>query len=561
MTTIKTAHLTQAFNYLSEAILLTDAQGKILYANPFLISQYQLEDRPLKGDDVTAVLQVRQHQADANIITLSSRQNWRGQALFLVGEGLPDIVRVEVDRVEDGQGKVSNLIIRLTERDSAAQDTAVLQELAYKDELTGLANRTLFNQLLEHELSQSRRDKKRFALLFIDLDKFKQVNDSLGHDAGDLLLCTIAERMQKTLRKSDVIARLGGDEFVVIMHDVKDSDTVARVAEKVIRQVQKPVISGPHRMDVGCSVGISLYPDNGNDAEHLLHFADVAMYRAKQQGGANYYYFSEELNKELKDIRLMEEQLSYGLRDKQFVPYFQPLIDRRNNQLVGIECLARWQHPHKGMLQPMAFIPVASKLGLVTDILEQVLDHAFANLQQWHNQLDRLIPLSINITSQQFYQHQTFDMLKVLLKRHHLSADAVRIEVTESTLQEKGDGLIERLQKVSTAGFSITLDDFGTGYSSLRYLQQLPVDTLKIDRSFVRNLDNNPHDKIIVKAIIQLAHTLGIEAVAEGVETASQCQFLEQNHCHIMQGFYFSQALPASEFDAYVDGLALNPVT
>ncbi len=342
------------------------------------------------------------------------------------------------------------------------------------------------------------------------------------------------------------------------MNNVKDSETVAKVTEKLIREICKPVKSGANVIGVGCSVGISVYPDNGKTAEQLLQQADAAMYRAKHQGGNNYCYFSDALNQELQDIRLIEQQLSVGLAQSQFVPYFQPVIDKRLNKIVGIECLARWHHHERGVIGPLEFLPIAMRTGLLHQIFEQVLSKAFSAVKRWGQSSQHIIPLSINIASKQFYQQNTFDLIDELMKIHDLSAEHIRIEVTESTLQESGAELIEGLKRIRLAGFSITLDDFGTGYSSLRYLQQLPVDTLKIDGSFVRNLDNNPHDKVIVKAIIQLAETLDIVAVAEGVENQAQSKFLSNNNCHIMQGFLFSPALPEDNIMAFIQDFSMD---
>ncbi len=548
-----------AYQYLSEAILLTDEAGKIRNANPAFLAEFDVDLRLILDRDISAILLESTKQMDARLIQSEIEQNghWSG-LVELKSQTQKSVSRfVQVDTVKTPQGGVLCHVARFSQPSESQEGNAALQEMAYRDELTGLANRALFNQLLKHEVSQSQRQKTQFALLFIDLDGFKQVNDNVGHDAGDVLLCAIADRLEKSLRKSDVVARLGGDEFVVIMNNIKDSETVANVAEKIIRQIRKPVSSGPNIVEVGCSIGISIYPENGLDADNLVHHADVAMYRAKQQGGANYFYFSEELNRELQDNKRMERDIITGLSKNQFVPYFQPLIDQRNGKLVGIECLARWIHPDNGLRTPIEFIPAAKKVGLIHEVLGQVLEQAFTHLGDWHNKLGCLVPLSVNVTSRQFYQQQTIDSMLNLLKTNNLSADAIRIEVTESTLQEKGDALIEQLRRISHAGFSITLDDFGTGYSSLRYLQQLPVDTLKIDRSFVRNIDNNPHDKVIVKAIIQLAQTLGIEAIAEGVESETQRLFLMDNHCHIMQGYLFSPALPADRFNQYLENFLI----
>lgn len=557
--TIDFSSFEMAFDFLSEAVVIVDKDGKIRYLNPAFSQQLSYPVDRLLGLPVTTIQGDKQKTADNKfaLANIYRTGGWQGRVYMIDGEQQEVEQLLQVDRVLNKQNLPICFILRFNSIVNEQESNGALLELAYHDELTGLANRALFNQLLAHEITQSSRNQKRFALLFVDLDGFKHVNDTLGHDAGDLLLCTIAERLEKSLRKSDVVARLGGDEFVVIMNNIIEADTVANVAEKIIRQVHKPVHSGPHILEVGCSIGIAIYPDNGKESEEIMHHADIAMYRAKQQGGSSYFYFSDELNKELQDTRKMEEQMSLGLSSSQFVPHFQPLLDQRSSEIVGIECLARWEHPEKGLMSPIEFIPVAKKVGLMHDILTQVMDKAFEQLQYWRTHFHCNVPLSVNIASNQFYQQQTFDQLSVLLKKHNLNAEAIKIEVTESTLQQKGQNLIEQLKRISHAGFSITLDDFGTGYSSLRYLQQLPVDALKIDRSFVRNIENNPHDKIIVKAIIQLAQTLGIQAVAEGVETAEQKRFLIENECFIMQGFLFSPALPGDEFNKYLQSLNL----
>ena len=554
---VQLSHFKTAYEPLSEAILLIDDGLTVCFANKAFTHQFEITADAIVGNSANSIF--LDEQGHSSWPTLPAVSGNHFQNMFVStgenGDSVP--VNITIDQFQSDESN-DFYVVRLERSSIETQTNQVLKQLAYRDELTGLANRALFQQLLEHEISQAKRQQTKFAVLFIDLDRFKDVNDIYGHDVGDFLLYEIAQRLQKNLRKSDVIARLGGDEFVVLMHNIKDSETVANVAEKLIRELHKPVVSGAHRISVGCSVGISLFPENSLEASHLLQHADVAMYRAKQQGGDNFYYFSEEMNREIKDARELEQQIRDSLSGQHFLPFFQPLIDQRTGLLVGIECLSRWQHPERGLLNPMEFIPVAKKAGLMPEILHQVLDGAFAQLRQWHEKMGCFVPLSVNITSKQFYQIETFEELSALLKNHDLTSDAIRIEVTESTLQERGDGLIELLKRVSNAGFSITLDDFGTGYSSLRYLQQLPVDTLKIDRSFVRNLENNPHDKIIVKAIIQLAQTLGIEAVAEGVETEAQKEFLRGNQCHIMQGFLFSQALSAEDFDNYIDQLTLD---
>ncbi|MEP4892067.1 MAG: EAL domain-containing protein [Aliiglaciecola sp.] len=545
--------LSKAYEFLPDPTGLVDDSGNLLFSNTAFLQ--------IIGDNQTS--QSTGSLQDIFLLRQSNTNKWQG----VLNEALAEACTVEVmiagkskqlvccslhlsPIVDDG--RFICFLARLTDKSVDSLPDESLTTLAYRDSLTGLANRYLFSQLFDHEISQSQRLSKRFAVLFLDLDKFKLVNDSMGHDAGDALLCAVAERLQKSLRKSDLIARMGGDEFAVIMSNIKDTETVSKVCEKLIREVKKPLRSGTNVMEVGCSIGVSIYPDNADTAESLLQHADAAMYRAKHDGGNRFQFFSDALNQELNDIRVVEQELQLGLQENQFVPYFQPVFDLRTNRVVGVECLARWQHPTRGVLAASEFISVAEKKDLIREVFNQVLTKAFEQIDHWTLSLNERIPLSINISNRQFYQHNTFDLIDSLIKQYQVPADAIRIEVTESTLQESENDLLERLTRIKTSGFSITLDDFGTGYSSLRYLQQLPVDTLKVDRSFVRNLDNNPHDKIIVKAIIQLAETLGIAVVAEGVESKLQSDFLAQNKCFIMQGYLFSQPLSSDDFETFM---------
>ncbi|GAC14647.1 sensor domain-containing protein [Aliiglaciecola lipolytica] len=547
------AQLCAAYQYLPDPIGLIGNEGQLLFANDAFARQIEVEDSADTNDSLEEMFLLRQFDSQnwKSILQSAQQEPWTGDVV--VAHKLNSLVTCSLHLIpiKNDNGFIC-FIAKLSVKSINSMPDENLAQLAYRDSLTGLANRFLFSQLFDHEISQSQRQKKRFAVLFVDLDKFKQVNDNMGHDAGDAMLCAIAERLQKSLRKSDLVARMGGDEFAVIMSNIKDSETVAKVTEKLIREIKKPVKSGANVMEVGCSIGISIYPDNAQTAEELLQHADAAMYRAKHDEQLHYQFFSDALNQELLDLRVVEQELQLGLSENQFVPYFQPVIDLHTNKIVGVECLARWHHPKRGILTAMDFIGVAEKKGVIKEIFNQVITQAFEYAVGWTESFKERLPLSINISSKQFYQQNTFDLIDQLIEKYQLCADAIRIEVTESTLQESGAGLIERLKRIKTSGFSITLDDFGTGYSSLRYLQQLPVDTLKIDRSFVRNLDNNPHDKIIVKAIIQLAETLGIMVVAEGVENKLQSDFLVQNNCHIMQGYLFSEALSHQDFETFL---------
>ncbi|WP_051275303.1 putative bifunctional diguanylate cyclase/phosphodiesterase [Aestuariibacter salexigens] len=551
--TARFADFETAFSFLGEPIVAIAPDARIVFVNPAFITAFGGEADALRGRHLNHILADKNDNYAVNAVLahLAEFGRWNGSLWFNGSEPDADAVmrQVDIDSVHTDASTVRYLI-RINQRHMQDDYQAALREMAYQDELTGLANRALFRQILSYELAQAQRQKNQFALLFIDLDGFKQVNDSYGHDAGDMLLCRLAERMTSSLRKSDVVARMGGDEFVVIMNNVQDSDTVATVAEKLIREIQKPVTLGSLSLEVGCSIGISIYPGNGESAEQLLNSADAAMFRAKAQGGSHYFYFTDALNKELQETRVLEQEIAQGIAEKQFSPYFLPIYDTALETVIGLECLARWEHPERGVLSPLAFLPVATKAHLINGVLEQVLDKAFAHYAKWLNTLSVKLPLSINVTSRQFYQQDTFDVLNRLLDKHNLDADGLRIEVTESTLQQNGEVLLEKLGETKRNGLSIHLDDFGTGYSSLKSLQNLPISAIKIDRSFVRNLENNPTDRLITRAMIQLSHSLDIEVVAEGVETEVQKAFLMDNGCHLMQGFLLSEPVAADKVAA-----------
>ncbi|TDF42080.1 EAL domain-containing protein [Alteromonadaceae bacterium M269] len=545
----------QIFELSNEAVLVTDTEFNIQYVNPRFEARMNVSHESLIESSVLDMVLLDGNPPCGEDIQggLDEQNTWLGPLNPLVKKS--DSVRYQLRfKALFEAGLLSGYLITLLEEQSkpSQSDQSKLHHLAYHDELTGLSNRALFQQMLEHEINRSHRHGNKFAVLFIDLDRFKQVNDSLGHDAGDKVLCEVADRLKYILRKSDVIARRGGDEFVVILNQLQDSEVVAGVVDKLIREISKPISMGTQEANIGCSVGISLFPDNGETSEALLQHADIAMYRAKNQGGKSYFYFSDEMSQEINDQLSLENMLRLGIERSEFVPFYQPILDVRSGETIGLECLARWQPEDKGTLNPIEFLPVLKKMGLLHKVFLQIMEKSIADLCHWKEQYHIEIPLSVNISSQQFCAQETFEQMASMLDKSGLKTGTVNIDITESTLQENGDCLIEKLRWVQDTGFCVALDDFGTGYSSVKYLQELPLDTLKIDRSFIRNIENNPHDKVIIKAIIQLSKTLDIEVTAEGVETKEQKEFLERNDCFLMQGFYFSPAVEAQKIPQLV---------
>jgi diguanylate cyclase (GGDEF)-like protein len=379
--------------------------------------------------------------------------------------------------------------------------------------------------------------------VFVDLDRFKYINDTLGHDVGDRLLQVMAERLTSAVAESDTVARLGGDEFVLLLHGQAGPDTVSLVLEQLLPKIAAPLRYGQSDLEVTCSIGVALYPDDGSDPATLLKHADSAMYRAKEQGRNNFQFFTEDLNKAIKERFVLESQLRRALERGQFELHYQPRIDLATRKIIGAEALIRWHLPGHGMVSPGTFIPVAEEIGLIGPISEWVLQTACAQNQRW---LEAGFPcvVSVNISPQQFRGDNLVPLIAGVLSDTRMDARCLEIEITESTVMHAGERMVEMLHGIKKLGVHISVDDFGTGYSSLSYLKRFPVDRLKVDRSFVQHIAD-ADDAVIVRAIIALGHNLGLKVVAEGVETEEQIEFLRANGCDELQGYFFSKPVSA----------------
>lgn len=441
--------------------------------------------------------------------------------------------------------------IRHSRRDLQAQKDA-LDYMAHHDALTGLANRTLFNDRLHHALQHASRDGSRVAVLFVDLDHFKKVNDALGHNTGDKVLNIITNRLTRCLRAEDTLARQGGDEFTLLIEGLSTPEQAAEVARKILRAVSRPLRVEQTELYISCSIGISLYPDHGNGINELLMQADAAMYQAKNEGRDDYHFFSTELTQQARERVSLEAQLRSGLEAGQLEPYFQPQIDATTGELIGFEALARWQHPEQGMISPARFIPLAESTGLIHALDLAIIRQAMLQFAGWYRQ--GLTPgiLSVNLTVRHFQQHDFLDILLQLIDETGFRPEWLEVEVTESQLMTKPEAAIEMLRRIQSGGIRIALDDFGTGYSSLSYLKRLPITKLKLDQSFVRDLPDDEEDVSITCAVIALADSLGLEIIAEGAETAAQVEFLLAHGCRQIQGFFYSRPLPAAAAERFM---------
>lgn len=458
--------------------------------------------------------------------------------------------RVE-ERTQDLKKTNIQLQQEIAERKSVEKELIIHKEhlvrLAHYDNLTSLPNRVFFNEMLTKTLSHAKRHKKTLAILFIDLDRFKTINDALGHPMGDLVLKEIAARFTTVLRAGDVLARLGGDEFIILLNDIAHPKYASPVAEKLLQLCAEPIKISAHEFFITTSIGIATFPTDGTSLEDLLKNADMAMYKAKKSGGGVYQYYTKEMNLEAHEHIQLEASLRKALTNNEFVLYYQPKLNLSDGQIKGVEALIRWENPELGMISPAKFIPLAEETGLIMPIGEWALREACRANKSWQMQGFNPISVAVNLSPKQF-RHQDIDQLVAkVLADTGLDPQYLEIEITETAVMDNVESAINRLKEIKAMGVEISIDDFGTGYTSISYLKQFSVSILKIDQSFVKGLPENPDDVAITIAVIALAHSLGIKVVAEGVETPEQLQFLADHDCDLVQGYYLSPPLPEAK--------------
>ena len=432
----------------------------------------------------------------------------------------------------------------ITERKEAEE---VINFQAYHDLLTHLPNRALLKDRLSLAITHARRNKRKLATMFLDLDRFKLVNDTLGHNMGDRVLKAVASRLQSCLRKGDTLSRFGGDEFTLLLPEVRTRDDVVVIAEKILDRLNDPFVIDGHELFVGASIGIAMYPEAGESGESLVQNADIAMYHVKSRGKNGYQFFSEEMNHEFSTRLNLERELRNGLIQGEFEVYYQPQVSLETGSITGVEALVRWRHNIRGLINPNEFLPLAEETGLVLQIDEYVQRQAFHDVAAWHRAGLGELRVSVNLTATQIEQEGFVERFVANLDASGLPARFVKLEITESTLMQDIEVIVPKLKQIRSLGAHIAIDDFGTGYSSLSYLQQFPINTLKIDRSFVCDIRAEQGGASIVDAIVAMARGLKLDLVAEGVENRTQLRYLQKQGCEEVQGFIFSPAVPAPE--------------
>jgi diguanylate cyclase (GGDEF)-like protein len=451
--------------------------------------------------------------------------------------------------VFEGRPAVMGTLLDITDR---KRSEAQIVEQALNDPLTRLPNRIRFMERLESELAQARRHARKLAVVYLDLDGFKFINDNWGHSIGDSLLQSLALRLKRSVREVDTVARIGGDEFVILMPDVRRTDDMSGVAQKLLSAVDRPFQLEGKTLQVTTSIGVALYPEDGENAEGLLRNADAAMYRAKDLGRNSFQLCTPELTALAVERLGLQNGLQAALDEEQLFVEYQPIVSLQTGRTVALEALARWQHPHRGLVSPATFIPVAEETGMILAVGEWVLRSACRQLAEWHRTGLPELRIAVNFSARQFRERSLVHVVQSALTEANLEPRHLEAEITESVAMEGAEIVVANLNMLRSIGVGISIDDFGTGYSAMSYLKRYPVTTLKIDRSFVMDLATNPADAGIVRAIVEMAHGSQLGVIAEGVETKEQFQHLQQYGCDEMQGFWVSQPMGIADAGAFL---------
>lgn len=546
-------HLQATLRSISDGVISSDVEGRITYFNPAAERLTGWSCDEALGHPVAEVLVVVRDISSRTLRKPAPEDKLHPHATeMLLQQRNGDMLPVEVIAVNLSDAHGENLGILTTVRDMSTI-RALTTKLGYQashDPLTGLPNRTFLREQLENELACAERDDTRLALLYLDLDMFKDVNDMLGHSVGDELLREVAKRLEHGVRESDTVCRLGGDEFLVLLVDFKPLSYLGELGEKLARHLRAPFVLGPDTVELSTSIGISVFPEDGRDAETLIKHADTAMYHAKACGRNNVQFFSPEMTLRASERYELESDLRKAIGRHQLSLYFQPQISLRSGGIIGAEVLLRWHHPTRGLIPPSRFIPVAEQSGnLMLSIGDWVLEQACQQARAWRDAGKGSLRLSVNVSMSQLRNDSFHQHVEKLLKQFQLSPDQLQLEMTESIIMSDVAGAKEHIRQLKNLGVQIAVDDFGTGYSSLSYLKDLPVDELKIDQSFLRNIGQDTDNAAIVKAVIAMGQSLNLRVIAEGVEGQAAVDFLTTNDCEAAQGYFYSEAVNSAAFE------------
>ncbi|MDH4945019.1 EAL domain-containing protein [Sulfurimonas sp. C5] len=545
--------LTQALEQSPNSTVITDINGVIEYVNDAFVSTtgYSKDEAFGKPPSILKSGKTADETYRTMWKTITAGKEWQGEFINKRKDGSEYIEFIKILPVFASDGSISNYMAVKEDITEKKQTEERIYYLANFDTLTGLANRYQLMERLGYMISSAKRNNEQLAVIFLDLDQFKNINDTLGHSVGDLLLTKISERIISVLREIDTVARLGGDEFMLILPDT-NAVGASNVSQKVLSIIEQPIQIRNNELIVSASIGIAIYPDDGRDKETLIKNADAAMYKAKQFGRNQYAFFTKEMQQQsVRNLQLTNE-LHYAIERKQFYLVYQPQINIQNNTLIGAEALLRWKHPELGEISPAEFIPLAEDSGMILAIGEWVLRQAIMQTKIWNEQNDILITMAVNISAVQFRLPNLPKMVIEVLEEIGLDPSYLELELTEGIAMQNPEYAIHTISKLDEYGIKMAIDDFGTGYSSLSYLKKFKISKLKIDQGFIRDICTDPDDRAIVSATISLAKSLGLKTIAEGVETEEQLNYIKMQQCDMVQGYFFSKPLRVEEFQAYI---------
>ncbi|MFT5760531.1 MAG: diguanylate cyclase (GGDEF)-like protein/PAS domain S-box-containing protein [Alteromonadaceae bacterium] len=543
------------FQTATEAVMINDANNLIVAVNDAFTLITGYSEAEVLGEN--PILLSSGHH-DVNFYKemnteLTSKGKWQGEICNRRKNGEVYYEWLSITALKNKAGELESYVSLFSDITKRKQAEDKIYHQANYDYLTGLANRNLFIDRFEQSIAVAKREDKSVALLFIDLDGFKNVNDTFGHSKGDLLLKYAAQRIESVVRTSDSVARLSGDEFAVMLCGDNDVYSNEKVAAKVLAELAAPFQLVEKEAHISASIGIAIFPDDGHFSEDLLANADSAMYKAKEKGKNNVQFFTKEMDIKAQQRRSLEVELRQAIKNNELVLHYQPIHDIKTGKVVSAEALIRWLHPQRGLIPPIEFIPLAEDIGFIVDIGDWVLEQACNQAQMWQTQWTFAPKISVNISSAQLHRADFFDKLKHVLTQSQLPPELLTLEMTESLLIEEDINTLAKLRTIRDFGIALSIDDFGTGYSSLSYLKRFPISILKIDRAFIKDITVNSEDEALTCAILSIAQSLNLKVVAEGVEEKAQCDLLAKHNCQFVQGYFFSKPIPAEVFAAYID--------
>jgi diguanylate cyclase (GGDEF)-like protein/PAS domain S-box-containing protein len=542
-------------NSIGDAVLCTDISGNITYLNLVAETMTGWQREAATGKPLAEVFRIvdgATRETSRNPMEMAVEQNrtvgLTVNCVLIRRDGFESAIEDSAAPIHDRAGRITGAVIVFHDVSAARAMSVQMTHSAQHDLLTSLPNRLLLNDRITQAIALARRQNKPTAVIFLDLDRFKYINDSLGHAIGDELLQSVSKRLLANVRASDTVSRQGGDEFVILLSEITHLGDAATSARKILLSLNAPHSIRGQDLRIDGSIGISVYPEDGQDAETLIKNADTAMYHAKESGRNNFQFFKAEMNLKAVERQSLESSLRCALEREEFLLHYQPKVNLDTGEITGVEALIRWQQPDRGLLQPAQFVPIAEDCGLIVQIGRWVLREACRQARAWQKAGLPLLPIAVNVSAVEFRDEGFVGGVRAILSETGLEARYLELELTEGVLMEHAESTAAVLQELKTMGVHLAVDDFGTGYSSLSYLQQFPIDVLKIDQSFVHRITGDPDDSQIVSAIISMGKSLKHLVVAEGIETQEQSAFLQAQHCAEGQGYLFSRPLAAAQF-------------